>query len=113
MQTHSDYQFVFDRMMAQKSKWPPSAVLRTAVDVARNATSALDHSELGGLLKNFISKKEYFLSPDSLEACNLYSHLGNDLRVRNELEAAENLCAPDSIAIINIVIQITPVLSGL
>ena len=107
MQTHSDYQFVFDRMMAQKSKWPPSAVLRTAVDVARNATSALDHSELGGLLKNFISKKEYFLSPDSLEACKLYSHLGN------ELEAAENLCASDSIAIIYVVIQITPVLSGL
>jgi hypothetical protein len=79
-------------MMAQKSKWPPSAVLRAAVDVTSTATSTLDHSELDGLLKNFISKKEYFLSPDSLEACKLYSHLGNNLRVRIGLEAAENLC---------------------
>jgi hypothetical protein len=86
------YQFVFDGMMAQKSKWSPSAVLRAAVDVTRTATSALDHSELGRLLRNFVSKKEYFLSPDSLEACKLYSHLGNNLRVRNDLEAAENLC---------------------
>jgi len=78
--------------MAQKSKWSPSAVLRAAVDVTRTVTSDLDHSEFRRLLKNFVSKKEYFLSPDSLEACKLLSHLGNNLRVRNNLEAAENIC---------------------
>jgi hypothetical protein len=78
--------------MAQKSKWPQSTVLRAAVDVTKTATSALDHSELDGLLKNFIFKKEYFLSPNSLEACKLYSHLGGDLRVRDDLKAAEDLC---------------------
>jgi len=66
--------------MAQKSKWPPSTVLRAAVDVTKAATSALDHSELDGLWKNFISKKEYFLSPESLEAAENLCRVGLDHR---------------------------------
>jgi hypothetical protein len=87
------YQFVFDRMMAQKSKWSSSAVLRAAVDVTRTATSVTHHLELAVLMKNFMSKIEDFLWPNSLEACLLLSHLGNNLRVvRNNLEAAESHC---------------------
>jgi Clr5 domain len=86
------YQFVFDRMMAQRSKWSSAAVLRAAVDVTRTATSATHHLELAALMKSFMSKPEDFLWANSPEACLLLSHLGNNLRVRNDLEAAESNC---------------------
>jgi hypothetical protein len=86
------YQFVFDRMMAQETKWSSSAVLYLAVDVTRTATSAVNHKEVAGLMKNVISKIPDFLSPTTREACMLHSHLGNNFRARNDLESAERHC---------------------
>jgi hypothetical protein len=86
------YQFIFDRMMAQESKWSPSAVLHLAIDVTRTATSTVSHKEVAGLMKNVISKIPDFLSPITREACMLHSHLGNNFRARNDLESAERHC---------------------
>jgi len=86
------YQFVFDRMMVQEPKWPPSAVIHLAVDVIRTATSAVNHKEVAGLMKNVISKTQDFLEPVTCEACVLHSHLGNGFRARNDLESAERHC---------------------
>jgi hypothetical protein len=86
------YQFVFDRMMLQESKWSPSALLHSAVDVVRTATSTVNHKEVAGLMKAVISKKLDFWSPITREGCMLHSHLGNTFRARNDLESAERHC---------------------
>jgi hypothetical protein len=86
------YQFVFNRMMVQESKWSPSAVIHSAVDVTRTVTSAVNHKEVAGLMKKVIRKNLDFLSPITREACMLHSHWGNILRARNNIESAEHHC---------------------
>jgi hypothetical protein len=86
------YQLVFDQMIAQESRWSPSAVLHLAIDVTRTATSTVHHKDVARLMKNVISKIPDFLSPITCEACMLHSHLGNNFRARNDLESAERHC---------------------
>lgn len=43
-------------------------------------------------MKNIMSKRNDFVWPSTIEACLLHSHLGNNFRARNELQAAEGHC---------------------
>jgi hypothetical protein len=88
------YRFVFDRVIAQTdSELFPLAIYRAGINVTRTATTADNYKEVVGLMKDVFSERKDFLSPDSVEACLLHSHLGNFFRVQNDLRAAERHCA--------------------
>lgn len=87
------YRFIFDRIMAQTdSSLSTLDIYRAGINVTRTATLAENHKEIAELMKNIMSKRDDFISPSTIEACLLHSHLGNNFRARNELQAAERHC---------------------
>jgi hypothetical protein len=87
------YRFLFDRIMAQTdSSLSTLDIYRAGINVTRTATLAENHKEIAELMKNIMSKRDDFISPSTVEACLLHSHLGNNFRARNELQAAERHC---------------------
>jgi hypothetical protein len=84
------YRFIFDRMVVQTdSSLSTLDIYLAGINVTRTAMFAENPKEIADLMINIMKKRN---EPNTIEACLLHSHLGNNLRSRNELQAAEHLC---------------------